>query len=90
MQDAEGVGFVDLVAVTSRLNVKFVERAFVHTGDEALPDAGGAARREQVRLRIPVVKAADDRNLAGIRRPDAEDRAVDCVARNQMRPHGLV
>ena len=35
--DTERVGFVDLVAVTPRLDVKFVERAFGHARDEALP-----------------------------------------------------
>ena len=46
VQEAERIGLVDLVAVTPRLDMKFVERAFGHAGDEAFPDAGGAARRE--------------------------------------------
>ena len=40
--------------------------------------------------RIPAVKAANHRYLAGIRRPHAEDDAFLPVARNQMSAHGFV
>ena len=39
MQQAERVGFIDVVAVALRFDVKLVERAFGDTGDEAFPDA---------------------------------------------------
>ena len=90
MQQAERIGLVNLVAVAPRLDMKFVESAFGHSRDERFPDAGVTTRREQVRLWMPVVEAADHRNLPRIRRPDAEDCAVDSVAGNEVRAQRLV
>ena len=70
--------------------MKFVERALGHAGDEALPDPGGSTRSEMIGARIPVVKAADHRNLASIRRPHTEDRSLFSVARDQVSAHRLV
>ena len=44
VQQAERVGFVDVVSVALRLDVELVERAVGDAGDEAFPDAGRAAR----------------------------------------------
>jgi hypothetical protein len=90
VQKAERIGFVDLITVTARLDMKFVERTFGHAGDEAFPDAGVAASGEQIRARTPRIEAADYRNQARVRRPHAEDCARFAVARNQMSAHGFV
>ena len=73
-----------------RLDVKLVERALVDAGDEAFPDAGRAARAEMMRLRIPSVEAADDRDRPRIRRPYAEDGAGLAVVRDEMGAHLFV
>src|SRR5271154_3111001 len=90
MHEAKGVSLVDLVAVSPRLDMKFVERTFRYTGDEAFPDTGRAPRSEQVRAWIPRVEAADYRNQARIRCPHAEHCSSLSVAQNQMSAHGFV
>ncbi len=82
MQDAEGIGFVDVVAVTLRLDVEFVERAFGHAGNEALPDAGDAARGRAGCVRAPqALKLPTTETSARIRGPHAEHGAGYAVAR---------
>src|ERR1700684_651438 len=51
MQKAEGIGLVNLIAVTSRLDVEFVERTLGHPGNEAFPDPGVSTGGEKVGAR---------------------------------------
>jgi hypothetical protein len=51
--DPERVGFVDLVLVALRFDMEFVESAFGHVRDEALPDPGLAATLEQMGAGAP-------------------------------------
>ena len=53
MQQADRIGFVDLIAVAGRLDMEFVERALVYSGNKSFPDAGGSARVRADELRAP-------------------------------------
>ena len=90
MQKADGIGLIDLVAVSARFNVEFVKRALGYSGDEAFPDPGITARSKHIGARTPRVKAADYGNQAGVWRPDAEDDSRFAIARDQMSAHGFV
>src|ERR1700690_655405 len=72
MPQSEGVGLVDDVPVMMRNDMKFINRALGDAGDEALPDARAPTGAQRMRTRIPPVEAANDRHLAGVRRPHAE------------------
>src|SRR5208337_5453730 len=88
--DPKRVGLVDVVAVTPRLNMEFVKRAFNHAGDKSFPDARLAAGGEQMGAGIPGVKAADHRYQLRIGSPDAEYSAGSSVSRNKVRARGFI
>ena len=73
MQQAKGIGLIDLIPVALRFDVEFIESAVVGAGDEAFPDTGGASFGEAVSFGIPAVEVADNRYRTRIGRPDAED-----------------
>ena len=53
-------------------------------GDEALPDAGGAARGEPVGARVPAVEVADHRDVVGVGGPHGEGRPGRAVQRGEV------
>src|SRR3954462_442788 len=79
MQNSEGIGFIDDVAVVIRHDMKFVKRALANSWDKRFPDAGAAARLQDVGARVPSVEAAYDRNFARVRGPHRKGRAILAV-----------
>jgi hypothetical protein len=58
--------------VIAGLDEVFVHRPAHHTGEESLPDSGGAFRGEFIFLAVPTIELADDRDAFRIRRPYGE------------------
>ena len=90
MEQADRIGFVDLIAVAVRLDMEFVERTLVYPGNKSFPDAGVSAAFEQIASRTPGVKASNHREQTGIWSPDAENGASLPITSDQMGTHGLV
>ena len=84
VQQADGIGLIDAIAMAIGLDVKLVERPLSSPGNESLPNSGGGARTEIVRFRVPAVEASDHRHRARVRRPYAENRARPAVMRGQV------
>ena len=72
LEQSDRIGLIDTMPVMVRLDVKLVERAFVGCRDESLPDTRIPPRMEWMRLRMPLVKAADHGYRARIGSPHAE------------------
>src|SRR5579872_4477874 len=83
--NAEGIRFVDFVAVVPRDDVVLVLHPFAHVRDEAFPDSRRSARLEILRLGIPAVPVADDAHRSRVRRPNGEKRSGDAVVLAGMR-----
>lgn len=63
-------------AAIERNDAVFVQIALFGARNKTLPNAGTiVARGQWVRLRVPGIETADDRNVAGIGRPNAEIHA---------------
>ena len=90
MQQAERIGFIDVIAVAVRFNVKLVESTLVGSGNKSLPDAGIATALQQMAARAPRVEAADHRNQARVWRPDAEHHTGLAVPGDQVSAHSFV
>src|SRR5438477_1125167 len=75
MHQSKWVGFIDLVAMMMRLDVKLVECALADCGNKTFPDPGTSPRAQAVHLGMPLVETTDDRNFACIRSPHAETGA---------------
>ena len=68
------------------VDLELVAVALFGLGDDRSPDSRGADRLQLVGLPVPAVPVADDRDAAGVRRPDRERDAVLA----HVRPEPLV
>ena len=90
MPEAERVGFVDLVAVAPRFDVKLVERSFGNAGNESFPDSRISPSLQHVASCAPGVEVPDHRDQVCIRSPHAEHCASFSIACHHMRPNGFI
>src|ERR1700693_690735 len=90
VEQANRVGFVDLIAVAVRLDMEFVERTLVYSGNKSFLDAGVSAAIEQIASRTPGVKASNHRDEMSIWSPDAENGASLPITGDQMGTHGFI
>ena len=72
---AEGVRIGLVGGAVLRDHVVLVERTGAHSGQHSLPDTGGVGARAQgVAAALPAVEIPDDRDGAGVGRPDRKAR----------------
>ena len=72
-EERERIGLVDAVAAVPGLESILVALPASHVRDHRLPDAAPVRpRAERMRLRVPVVEIADDRNATRVGRPQGE------------------
>ncbi len=90
VEESYGVGLFNLISELSGIDVELVERAFVDAGDKTFPDSGRASRLELMRLRVPVIEAADHRYVAGVGSPDSEDGALGSFGFDDVRAQLVV
>lgn len=70
-------------------DVVLVDGALADTGDEHLPDAGGAERAHREDRAVPVVEVARDPDPAGVRRPHGEAGAGHALVLHRLGPERL-
>ena len=66
-------------------DLKFVMRAFPHTGNENFPDAGRAEQPHRMKPPVPMIEIADDADALRIRRPNGKTDARNTVNHAQLR-----
>ena len=83
----EGVGLERQAGAVGADDLVLVGEAGRDVGDEDLPDAGVAAEAHGVAPAVPGVEVADDRDAAGVRRPDGEVHAVGALVAEGVGAH---
>ena len=71
-------------------DVELVQASLANSGNESFPDSGTALRLQRVGLVVPGVEAADYKNIARIRSPNAEHSTRGALRLHQVRSHFFV
>lgn len=83
-REGERIRLVRQPLAIAGLDLELVEPASLQARQEDLPDAAFVAQAHGVAPAVPVVEVADDRDPAGVRRPDGECHAVDARHRPRV------
>src|SRR5207253_3008938 len=86
-RERERIRLVDFVSTLGADDAEFVRAAVRNARDECFPNAGAfSARLKCVYADVPLIEVTDDGDTRGVRRPNAEPRAVG----SEMAPHRVV